>query len=657
MTGEATWNWSGQTYWAGDAPWNSQFLTSSELITGGGACREVPTRHGVYDSVCLQEVDLGVLKHWPVLLDEAIRLLKRDCKTNLVIRFHESLLLTHFVLANFLRNRHDVGFSIKHSSRLEDGSTIVAFDCWRNGPSASLDSLEVCVVTNGSRDEAVSALISSVGALQGSHGVRLSVALCGPERRLDLHAGSDVEVRWVPQPNEFQDVGWITKKKNLLVASSRAENLLVLHDRYQIQSDFIEKLIEFGADFDIVIPAQIDPDGGRFPDYVALPGLAHWAPPGVLDYRDYSPFVYVNGGAVLAKRSVLCTVPWNDLLFWDQGEDVEITQALIARGVIPRVAPSLQLCALTVRPGYVDSFGAIPFDRHHYTAVGGAADRIKFTGAVPGSGVVDMRGASLEALADNGVCVSANHWYPSSAGIHLAPGERGELVVDLGDSNSRALSLALRGSGRLVDVQLRGDACESVALDSTETGFVADILLRQPQRARFVRVDLAGEGVVVGGLEVNYLSEDLSPLISGMDVPITTIPRATFEVMFASGWGEVEDWGGVWAVSDCARLVIPAREQEDLPRALCIRTCAFDGLLESPVVGVSVNGVPVSNFQPQQYWDWQWFRIEFPEALVCRAVRLEIVFVSSRLSSPKDCGISEDPRSLGFALDCLRLGS
>jgi hypothetical protein len=64
----------------------------------------------------------------------------------------------------------------------------------------------------------------------------------------------------------------------------------------------------------------------------------------------------VNGGAILAKREVLQLFPWNELLYWNQGEDVELSRRMQQRSIYPRYARTLELVVLQVRDGYIESF-------------------------------------------------------------------------------------------------------------------------------------------------------------------------------------------------------------------------------------------------------------------------------------------------------------
>ncbi len=58
----------------------------------------------------------------------------------------------------------------------------------------------------------------------------------------------------------------------------------------------------------------------------------------------------------MAKRQILLDNPWNELLFWNQGEDVELTRRLQQMNITPAYAKNIQLLVTEVREGYVDGF-------------------------------------------------------------------------------------------------------------------------------------------------------------------------------------------------------------------------------------------------------------------------------------------------------------
>lgn len=642
-------------YWAGVLPRVPAEVCSTELFNLGAASRAVPSRHGRFETVRLDEVDLSDYKSWPVLLDEAIRLLARGQRTTLHIRYSESALLTTFSLAYFFRSRSDLRAEVVHKRRNAEGQFELTLSCRRLGPKPTLDTLEFCVITDGNRDDMISLLAASIEDLRTIYGTRLSVALSGPESSMSPLAQLQVPTRWVPQPEDHFQLGWITEKKNRLVATSRAENLVVLHDRYAVDPNFVEQLTQFGADFDVLIPGQLDLDGHRFPDYVALPSHEHWGPVGMLEYRDYSPAMYVNGGALIGKRRTLRAVGWNPLLFWNDGEDVEFTKALVSKGVVPRIAPDVRLRVTTCRPGYLQAFGSIPFRDDSYGAIGGGFSRFTQTVDPPGTRFVSFEARGLEGLLLDGIYVRPNEWTASALGLQLHAQLRGEITVDLGSASSHSsdISVSMIGSGRVDCCRVDGSSLSTDVIHVSPGG--AWRLDASPGKGipgrRFMRFEIEGAAVTVSGLNV-VTREGLE--LHGFEFPllVSDLSQQEAQKVFESGWGGVEDWGGIWAVGFQSTLCFLLADGSPPPRALMLRACSFvpEGS-PPPVVGISVGRVPVGTIGPSA--EFGWHRVELPHQLVGRSRTIRVNLVPSHAISPLTVGHSDDARELSVAIDQL----
>ena len=93
----------------------------------------------------------------------------------------------------------------------------------------------------------------------------------------------------IEQPDQFHDLGWITRKKNLVVQAASRENILIAHDRYTVPPDFLERMTDFGGDFDVIVPRQATVDGRPLPDWVMISDDLNWATPGWMEFGDLSP--------------------------------------------------------------------------------------------------------------------------------------------------------------------------------------------------------------------------------------------------------------------------------------------------------------------------------------------------------------------------------
>ena len=61
--------------------------------------------------------------------------------------------------------------------------------------------------------------------------------------------------------DESQKNMWITKKKNIITSEARYENIVYMHDYLSLASDWYNKFLEFGTEWDICMNAIKNPDG------------------------------------------------------------------------------------------------------------------------------------------------------------------------------------------------------------------------------------------------------------------------------------------------------------------------------------------------------------------------------------------------------------
>jgi hypothetical protein len=154
---------------------------------------------------------------------------------------------------------------------------------------------------------------------------------------------------------ENDDKGWITKKKNLIAQAASYENLIILHDRYIIPEDFVEKMDEWGNDFELlgakqflyrsplrIYPARIQ-DWMMSPYGVQLDKDARWKfSYFFLEYTDWDILAYITGGLFIVKKSLMLKFPQDEEMFWNSPEDIKFCQDFAISGYCLRINTKLQ---------------------------------------------------------------------------------------------------------------------------------------------------------------------------------------------------------------------------------------------------------------------------------------------------------------------------
>jgi len=135
--------------------------------------------------------------------------------------------------------------------------------------------------------------------------------------------------------DESQKNMWITKKKNIITAEARYENIVYMHDYLSLGSNWYNNFLEFGAEWDICMNAIKNPDGSRILDWVGLPDDRVYGNV-VLPYQyKGSAGMYIPGYFWIAKKSLMLEYPLNEDFSWGEGEDIEWSKRVIG-GFPPR---------------------------------------------------------------------------------------------------------------------------------------------------------------------------------------------------------------------------------------------------------------------------------------------------------------------------------
>jgi len=359
---------SGRQVWIGDYPPFDGVGLSLRSCTN---FRTSSAHHGKYDVVWYYEESPADLQpgQYELVFDELIRLI--GSRGSLVVRFQKDL--RHFTivaLKQLLGRRYNTTISVESES-LEDGWFTIVFDVVRRGIERyGSNEWTFAVLTQGSRVDNVAAFCRSVREQDPER--RHEILIWGPGNPAYEQYGA------ICHSGDYRDdLAEISRKKNDIAERATRTNLLIVHDRYRIEPQFFEGFSRFGYDFDFVTIPQRYECGSHFPGYAALErGIVYKSRS--IDCRDYNMIrdgQYVNGGLMIVKTKTLRDIRLNDMLFWNQWEDVELTQQFRNRGLPPRVNCFSAATTLGITPEYTRAFlqerGSLTGMRQVATDVGG----------------------------------------------------------------------------------------------------------------------------------------------------------------------------------------------------------------------------------------------------------------------------------------------
>jgi hypothetical protein len=145
---------------------------------------------------------------------------------------------------------------------------------------------------------------------------------------------------------DHDDLGWITRKKNLICAEAAYSDILICHDRFWLTEDFTASFEAWGYAYGLAALRVRLPDGSRGLDWAVVSSQNHvWSNGGLLDYRAYSQYAYNPGGATVIRKAFWEDFPWNENLFWNEHEDVELCRRIQRAGGVIALANATLVAA------------------------------------------------------------------------------------------------------------------------------------------------------------------------------------------------------------------------------------------------------------------------------------------------------------------------
>lgn len=321
---------SGTHLWIGQRP---AFSAECLELSRNDALRAPQVWHHQCDGVWLVEDSLAQedFDGYQLVLDECVRLLGE--RGRLFLETRQSPQMSIASVKSFLGRRHNCQTRVVAES-IDDGVYRTVLEIERSNLAMYQDSSwSLGIITRGNRHSQVLAFLKSVRGQDPDN--QHEILVSGP-RHPELDAFG---VRYV-EGDYRDDLAEISRKKNDIIDAAQGANLLIVHDRYQLNPGFFDGFARFGYDFDFCTVPQFYESGETFPAYAAMPGSGLAFLPKAMQCDDYSmllPMQYVNGGLMIGKTETLRRVRLNELLFWNQMEDVELSAEMRSIGIPPRV--------------------------------------------------------------------------------------------------------------------------------------------------------------------------------------------------------------------------------------------------------------------------------------------------------------------------------
>lgn len=643
---------STKVFWAGKNPPLNWMESTEDLFNPQLDYRLPPSLHQQFAVVYLVEIDLGSLKAWPLILDETLRLLAPE--GILVLRMSNTKLLSIFELKNFISNWSNFAIYFEHHH--EDGTIQFAIKNLHNKKrKANLSSFSFGVITDGKRLELLKDFINSIENLE-KNGENIEVIICGPSSMQNEFNNTSLDIKVISEPNNFREYGWITKKKNLITQNAKYENLIIAHDRYRIAKSFLQDFKKFGGDYSVLVCRQLQGDGRRIPDWVTLGTQWAWTAPAVLEYGDWSRHLYINGGIIVAKTEILRKIGWNELLFWNQAEDVELTRRLYQAGHVARLARCLTVYSAPTRKGFLECFEAIPFSStQHILPSPLNPNEEKILPSFKFNQYIKLGSHFANEILQAGIYLDSN-WERNSNYIFLAANKFGEIIFRLASKPSTPIFIKLEIKNSEPQEIIKIIANEIPAKYEIIEN---NILMIEVPETSFELTNVLRLYFFSGKTELKYLSITLQNYLDEKFIwrnskQLFNDQNTLVKNTLLSGWSGLEPWG-CWTVGHEAKL--------DINIEGTIRNLLIEGEAKafcrpnttSKRIGVLINDIPIYSFKLKNNFKTGLFTLKIPSDLLGRCSNFTITFIPHDPCAPNEFGISNDDRKLGMGLISLNV--
>lgn len=210
----------------------------------------------------------------------------------------------------------------------------------------SIDKWTFGIITNGKRKEWLEKIIRSI---RDQDIPEYEIIVCG-----NYFDRKEKDFKYLPF---FQrdNLGWITKKKNLIVKAAKYENLCIIHDRIYFSNNWFKGMKKWGNCFEHLACMQ----------YFGKTRLNDWQLhekinqkeftfTSFMDYRDWDKNVIQSGQLHIFKKRIAAQELWNESYFWKMPEDIRISEDLNNRGYLLRINPDAKMEA------FMEKFSNLP---------------------------------------------------------------------------------------------------------------------------------------------------------------------------------------------------------------------------------------------------------------------------------------------------------
>jgi hypothetical protein len=194
----------------------------------------------------------------------------------------------------------------------------------------SIEKWSFGIVSDGRKNEKIGKIIQRIKTMNIPE---YEILVCGPSSALMFKD----TVRIIDDADLYRDIRIpISAKKNRIIDNATYENLVLIHDRIQFPHDWYKRMKEYGNYFDFLCTKVLDEDteSKRILDWLEFRGaLSDNDVCGKqLTYTEWTPYIYIDGGYIIGKKSKFEKTSLNKYLNWGEAEDLIFSKNILNAG-------------------------------------------------------------------------------------------------------------------------------------------------------------------------------------------------------------------------------------------------------------------------------------------------------------------------------------
>lgn len=294
--------------------------------------------HATFDVICICDPSISNFDHWSTIFDEIIRFTKN--RGILIVHASSTVKASVWGIKSFISDKINLRARLLSQQVLSRKESFFEMELSRERNLSK--NWSIGIPSDGHRNTSVLALINSLQIAKdylfskAKIKIEIDIMIIGDQDKLF----DGYPVRFINQSLE-KNLAALGEKKYIIGNNAIYENILIIHDRYQLDKSFFLGFEKWGYDFEFCTTQQYDSKGNVYDPLLIIENFNR-ADAQMFRVTDQSyPYerMYINGGLTVVKKSIINQINFNPNLLHSEAEDIDYSGRLNSVGIIARFNP------------------------------------------------------------------------------------------------------------------------------------------------------------------------------------------------------------------------------------------------------------------------------------------------------------------------------